>query len=87
LRNFLNKNPFLKYFFTGVSTFCLGFLIAHAIPSEKNLSEVVSSNIPFVKTDSNTLDDLPTQTLTEAYRALKNNYYGFSTVQKETLVE
>ncbi len=48
---------------------------------------MVNSNIPFIKTDSNKLDDLPTQTLAEAYRALKNNYYGFSTVQKETLVE
>ncbi len=43
--------------------------------------------IPFVKTESVGLDDLPTQTLGDAYRAVKNNYYGFSTLQKDTIVE
>jgi len=45
--------------------------------------------MPFVATGSSArdLDDLPTQTLGEAYKAVKNNYYGFSTIQKETLVE
>lgn len=43
--------------------------------------------MPFVSTGANDLDDLPTQTLGEAYKAIKDNYYGFSTIQKETLVE
>ncbi len=48
---------------------------------------IVNSSVPFVETDKRDLDDLPTQNLGEAYRAIKENYYGFSTLQKDTIVE
>lgn len=81
------ENPFLKYFFTGVTTFCIGFLVATYVPAYSKIVTIVNSSVPFVETDKRDLDDLPTQNLGEAYRAIKENYYGFSTLQKDTIVE
>ena len=68
--------------------FCLGFLLSMAYPRENKINQVLNGGIiPFVKSEPKGLDDLPTETIGEAYQSIKNNYYGFSTLQKETLVE